>query len=91
MMTKTAPTNLDGAKIRSWIFDPATPGYAFLTLEEVLAAFDTTSRTLLDWRNSGFPQPVAIPGNRVYNVEAIREFLKEKQRESVRCTRAALK
>ena len=44
-MTKTAPTNLDGAKIRSWIFDPSTPGYAFLTLEEVLAAFDTTSRT----------------------------------------------
>ena len=90
-MTKNAPTNLDGAKIRSWIFDPSTPGYAFLTLEEVLAAFDTTARTLLDWRSSGFPNSIAVPGKRVYNVEAIREFLKEKQRESVRSTRAALK
>ena len=45
-------STLDSATIRARIFDPATPDYAFLTLEEVLAAFECTYRTLRNflWR-----------------------------------------
>lgn len=83
--------HIDGAAILRMIFDPETPGFAFLSKEEVMTAFDATERTLLEWRKKGFPGMISMPGGSVYNIEAIREFLRDRQREAVRNTRAALK
>ena len=50
----------DGMRFREMLFDPAVPDYAFLTRDEVIAAFDTSEPTLRRWAlESGFPDPVA--------------------------------
>lgn len=59
----TANKLSDGPRIRSILFDPNVPDYAFLTQEEVLAAFNASEATLRRWAmESGFPDPVGYPG-----------------------------
>lgn len=71
-----AVKNIDGALMRSKIFDPNTPDYAFLTYEEVCAAFDCTYRTIRNWqRLNDFPIAVLYPGGDGYPVILLREFL----------------
>lgn len=69
-------STLDSAEIRARIFDPSTPDYAFLTLEEVLAAFECTYRTLRNWQKlKDFPLAVSYPGGDGYPIFLIRQFL----------------
>lgn len=41
----TANKPVDGARIRAILFDPNVPDYAFLTQEEVFAAFGASEST----------------------------------------------
>lgn len=77
----------DGMRFREMLFDPAVPDYAFLTRDEVIAAFDTSEPTLRRWAlESGFPDPVAYPGITAYPIAALREFLSRVARESRNAT-----
>ena len=78
---------IDGARIRSILFDPNVPDYAFLTQEEVFAAFDASESTLRRWAiKDGFPDPVGYPGITAYSIAALREFLSRVARESRNAT-----
>lgn len=71
----TAPKP-DGAAVRRLLFSPETPDFAFLTLEEVMAAFDTSDSTLRYCRRLGkFIEPKEIPGGKGYFVGDLRAFL----------------
>lgn len=83
----TADKLSDGTRIRSILFDPNVPDYAFLTQEEVLAAFNASEATLRRWAmESGFPDPVGYPGIKAYPIAALREFLSRVARESRNAT-----
>ena len=85
--TMAIGNTLDGKSIRAMLFDPAVPDYAFLTRDEVIAAFDTSEPTLRRWAlESGFPDPVAYPGITAYPIAALREFLSRVARESRNAT-----
>lgn len=84
-MTSNLP--VDGARIRAILFDPKVPDYAFLTQEEVFAAFDASESTLRRWAmENGFPDPVGYPGLKAYPIAALREFLSRVARDSRNAT-----
>lgn len=77
-----------GARVRAMLFDPDVPNFAFVSQDEVCAAFSIDARTLRTWRSSGrFPDPADLPGVTAFSVEAIREFLKDASRQSVKAYR----
>lgn len=76
MSEKTESPKPDGAAVRRLLFSPETPDFAFLTLEEVMAAFDTSDSTLRYCRRLGkFIEPKEIPGGKGYFVGDLRAFL----------------
>lgn len=83
----TSNKSIDGARIRAILFDPNVPDYAFLTQEEVFAAFGASESTLRRWAiESGFPDPVGYPGITAYPIAALREFLSRVARDSRNAT-----
>lgn len=76
MSEKMEAPKMDGAAIRRYLFSPETPDFAFLTLDEVVAAFDTSDSTLRYLRRLGkFIEPQEIPGGKGYFVGDLRQFL----------------
>lgn len=76
MSEKMESPRLDGAEIRRYLCDPATPDFAFLTLKEVEAAFETSDSTIRSLRRlSKFIEPKEIPGGKGYFVGDLRSFL----------------
>lgn len=76
MSEKKESPKLDGAAVRRFLFDPDTPDFAFLTLEEVMAAFNTSDSTIRYLRRLGkFIEPQDIPGGKGYFVGDLRGFL----------------
>lgn len=90
--TMDSQGNIDGEKIRSMIFNPQTPDYAFFTKEELCAAFyGCSDRTLRDYRVEGFPGPEQYPGFKAWPLSTIRAFLQRKAMLSSRLSRELLK
>lgn len=76
MSEKMESPKLYGAEIRRYICDPDTPDFAFLTLEEVMAAFNISDSTIRYLRRLGkFIEPQEIPGGKGYFVGDLRGFL----------------
>lgn len=67
----------DGAAVRRFLFDPDTPDFAFLTMAEVMAVFETSDSTLRYKRREGkFMEPQEILGGKGYFVGDLRDFLR---------------
>lgn len=76
MSEKMESPKLDGAALRRYICSPDTPDFAFLTMDEVVAAFNTSDSTLRYCRRLGkFIEPQDIPGGKGYFVGDLRGFL----------------
>lgn len=79
---------IDAAKVREFLFDPNTPDYAFITEEEIAAAFGAADGTIRNWRSTkGFPSPMDVPGKKAYDVGSLRDWLKRLARESLSANR----
>lgn len=79
-------------EIRRMIFDPSVPDWAFLSEDDLVAAFGCATSTLRRWSNEAkFPRPIELPGTSVYTLASIREFLKKRAAESKRAAVAILK
>ena len=69
------------ARVRAMIFSPETPDYAFVTREELCAAFGGAAiRTIDMWsaeQRNGFPSTEDYPGMKAYPLAAVRAYLTE--------------
>ena len=70
-------------ELKSRLFDPNTPDFAFFTKEEVLLLFGVSESTLRKWAGKNqFPKPKSIGDFQFYPILGLKEYFSSVARDS---------